>query len=97
MKILLGILVIVILMAATVIYSRSRALTNYVAPVMTKRAVVKQKTFDRQAIMDQLKNVKPPTPEQAKEITDQLKNVKTTITDEQKAAIMKQLQTVPNI
>ena len=46
----------------------------------------------RQAIMSQLSNARPATPATVKQITAQLNAANTTVTNEQRTAIMNQLQ-----
>jgi len=88
MRVWLGVFVVVLIIVATMSYLRLQTSTDTTPPAV----VVDQKTLERQAILAQLKNVEPPTPEQVKAITDQLKKSKTTITSEQRTAIIEQLQ-----
>ncbi len=76
MKVLLFILAIVLMMAATVLYSQSITPTNYVSPIMTQRPVVDQKTMMRNQAIAALRGLEPATPEQIKSAVGQLSNVK---------------------
>lgn len=58
----------------------------------TTAPVVDQMTLMRQAIVSQLSSASPPTAAQLSQVSSQLKKSKTSVTNDQRAAIVQQLQ-----
>ena len=92
MKVLLFILAIVLMMAATVLYSQSITPTNYVSPIMTQRPVVDQKTREINTALSILKSAVPATNEQVQTALQELSKSKVKVTQAQIDEALKQLQ-----
>ena len=79
---------IILIVEATYYFTRSPS----VAPPVQAPVAVDHQAVMRAAIISQLSNVETPTAAQVNQITQQLQKSKSTVTEAQRAAIIKQLQ-----